>query len=638
MAGSSEFQEFVQTLKDKTNIVDVVAGYVQLERKGNSWWGCCPFHHEKTASFVVNEPDKYYHCFGCSASGDVIKFVQEIENVDFMDAVKILADRVKLPVPAPSGQDAAKTMELKQRKDMCLKVVNETAHFYLRNLRSGKAQEHLRYIDSRKLSREVVTKFGLGASMNFYDLPKFLRDKGYTAQQMIDAGVCSQGEDGKLIDAQGGRLIYPIINSFDEVIAFGGRLLKKADNLAKYKNTKDTIIFNKSKTLYNINLLKKLKKQQKISEVIMVEGYMDTISLYSAGFTNVVASMGTSLTQDQARLIKRYSENILISYDGDSAGQSANARGLEILQDEGLTVKVVSLPEGMDPDDVIRKQGNEGYQACLDAALPLIDFRLKFAERGLDLTKPADRRKYIQAALRIVKGEKSDSTQEDLLKTIRDRTGTSLQALKDELGKVDLSVAPEPERAAPDAQGDAEKKELLRAWNSRETKASRFVAAAYLFGAKCAEGTDISSVPVFNDLHKIIISYVKNCLEDGETPRPGELISSYGVQEAHMSSAEAKDLGLEGYEMWKVAGLSEGSSLTGPVADKYFQDCVYTLRMKKLKDERDKYDRLCKAETDPDKKRGYLRQYQDALKAVKDLARTAKDNKVSEIRADRDGG
>ncbi|MCD8308002.1 MAG: CHC2 zinc finger domain-containing protein, partial [Clostridia bacterium] len=279
---TSEFQEFVQTLKDKVNIVDVVSGYVQLERKGNSWWGCCPFHHEKTASFVVNEPDKYYHCFGCSASGDVIKFVQDIEDVDFMDAVKILADRVKLPVPAPSGADAAKTMELKQRKDMCLKVVNETAHFYLRNLRSGRAQRHLEYIESRNISRDVVTKFGLGASMNFNDLPKFLADKGYTPQQMLDAGVCAQGEDGRIIDAQGGRLIYPIINAFDEVIAFGGRLLKKADNLAKYKNTKDTIIFNKSRTLYNINLLKKLKKQQKIAEVIMVEGYMDTISLYSA--------------------------------------------------------------------------------------------------------------------------------------------------------------------------------------------------------------------------------------------------------------------------------------------------------------------------------------------------------------------
>ncbi|MCD8294341.1 MAG: DNA primase [Clostridia bacterium] len=629
---SSEFQEFVQTLKDKVNIVDVVSGYVQLDRKGNSWWGCCPFHHEKTASFIVNETDKYFHCFGCNASGDVIKFVQDIENVDFMDAVKILADRVKLPVPAPSGADAAKTMELKQRKDMCLKVVNETAHFYLANLRSGKAEQHLKYIESRKLTGKVVTQFGLGASMNFYDLPRYLLDKGYTPQQIQDAGVCTLGEEGRLIDAQGGRLIYPIINSFDEVIAFGGRLLKKADNLAKYKNTKDTIIFNKSKTLYNINLLKKLKKQQKISEVIMVEGYMDTISLYSAGFTNVVASMGTSLTQDQARLIKRYSENILISYDGDSAGQSANARGLEILQDEGLTVKVVSLPEGMDPDDVIKKQGNAGYQACLDAALPLIDFRLKYAENGLDLTNTSDRRKYIQAALRIVKGEKSDSTQEDLLKTIRDRTGTSLQALKDELGKVDLSVAPEQAPAEPrDADAAAERKAMLREWNTKETKASRFVSAAYLFGAKCAEKTDISSVPVFNDLHKIIISYVKNCQEDGEKPRPGDLISSYGVGESHMSSSDARDLGLEGYEMWRVAALSEGDSLQGPVADKYFQDCVYTLRMKQLKDERDRCDRLCKAEQDPDRKREWLMKYQEALSAIRSLTKQARAEKVKEI-------
>ena len=208
----------------------------------------------------------------------------------------------------------------------------------------------------------------------------------------------------------------------DEVIAFGGRMLEKTD-FGKYKNTRDTIVFNKSKTLYNVNLLKKLKKEQNINNVIVVEGYMDTISLYQAGFTNVVASMGTSLTQDQARLMKRYSENILISYDGDSAGQKANMRGLDILKGEGLNVKVVPLTDGLDPDDVIKQLGAEEYQRRLDRAMPLIDYKLNSIARKFDLTKADDKRKYVSEAIKIIKSSESAAEQDDLLKQLRDTTG-----------------------------------------------------------------------------------------------------------------------------------------------------------------------------------------------------------------------
>ncbi len=592
MAGNGEFQEFVQTLKDKVNLVDVVAGYVTLERRGTSWWGCCPFHHEKTASFVVNESDKYYHCFGCGESGDVIKFVQGMENVDFMDAVKILADRVKLPVPSPTGADAEKTLKLKQKKETCLAILNDAAHFYLANLRTGKAVQHLEYINSRKIPRKVVTKFGLGASLNFTDLPAYLLDKGYSRRDIIDSGVCQEAE-ARLIDSQGGRLIYPIINAFDEVIAFGGRLLKKAEKTAKYKNTKDTVVFNKSKTLYNINLLKKLRKQQKISEVIVVEGYMDTISLYGAGFTNVVASMGTSLTQDQARLLKRYSDNVLISYDGDSAGQSANARGLDLLSDEGLNVKVVPLPDGMDPDDVIKKQGADGYKKCLDSAMPLIDFRLEFAERGLNLERADERRKYISEALRIVKSEPSASTQEELLKRIRDKTGTSLQALQDELGKTTPSIAPPVDTEKPVSRKDNA---------NMYTRASRFVAAAYLFGAPYTAGVDIDSIPVFNEIHSIILRYVKTCMDFDDKPSKGWLVNSYGLVDENASAEDAKKLGDEAFELWKVLDYENGDALKGPVAEQYFRDSVSTLRIRRVEMDGEDLKALYSKETDPDRK------------------------------------
>ena len=243
--------------------------------------------------------------------------------------------------------------------------------------------------------------------------------------------MLTESKNGRLIDSQGGRLIFPIINAFDEVVGFGGRLLEKSD-FAKYKNTKETMVFNKSKTLYNVNLLKKLKRTQTIKEVIVVEGYMDTISLYQAGFHNVVASMGTSLTKDQARLVKRYTENVLISYDGDFAGQKADLRGLEILKDENLNVRVVPMPEGLDPDDVA-KQGADAYQACLDAAMPLIDYKIHSLERKYDLKRSEDKRAFRAEALKVVRTAESESEKEDLLKMLHAKTDVSYQSLERDL-------------------------------------------------------------------------------------------------------------------------------------------------------------------------------------------------------------
>ncbi|MBQ8309035.1 MAG: DNA primase, partial [Clostridia bacterium] len=275
---------FMQELKQRNDIVEVVGSYVALDKKGNTHWACCPFHHERTPSFAVNQADQFYHCFGCGVSGDVVKFVQEIEPTDFPNAVRILAARVKMQVPE-STFDSEKAVEMKKKRDNMAKILLDSARFYLSNLYSGdrRAEAHLQYIQNRKMAPTTVKKFGLGASLDFFSLPDYLADKGYMRQDLIDSGVLSESKNGKLVDSQAGRLIFPIINAFDEVVAFGGRLLEKSD-FAKYKNTKETLLFNKSKTLYNINQLKKLKRKQTIKDVIIVEGYMDTISLFQAGF------------------------------------------------------------------------------------------------------------------------------------------------------------------------------------------------------------------------------------------------------------------------------------------------------------------------------------------------------------------
>lgn len=589
---ANELKEFLTTLKEKLNIIEVAGNYISLERRGGSWWACCPFHHEKTPSFAINEADQYYHCFGCGESGDVIKFVQNMENIEFMDAVKLLADRANLKVPQ-TNFDNGQTVELKRKKDAILKILNECAHFYLKNLNSGNADEHINYILKRQIPSNIVRKFGLGASLNFYDLPKYLLSKGYNRQDMIDSGAINE-VDGKLLDAQGGRLIYPIINAMDEVIAFGGRVLKKTD-FGKYKNTKETLVFNKSKTLYNINLLKKLKKEQTINEVIIVEGYMDTLSLYQGGFKNVVASMGTSLTQDQARLLKRYTENVLISYDGDSAGQKANMRGLDVLKSNGLNVKVVPLTDGLDPDDMIKQKGAEAYRRCLENALPLIDYKLNSVGRNFDLSKTDDKRKFVQEAIKIIKTADSAAEQEDLLKSLSEKTGISYESLNRDL------------RSVPNTEPPAPKPVERKDNSSMQDRASRFVIAAFLFGSKIAKGEDISKIRFLNGVHDIIAKYIfsKQFLE--ERVQPSELFEFF-------------DEGTEEYEeLTRILDYCDGNSLSGEVAEKYFKDCIKTLKTAEINADIARVQSQIAAETDADKRKDLTQKLQSLINRQKKI-------------------
>jgi len=554
-------QEFLRTLKEKSNIVEIAEGYFTLEKRGGSYWACCPFHHEKTPSFAINEVGQYYHCFGCGASGDVIRFVSEMESLDFMGTVKLLAERAQMPLPEQK-EDDKRSAELKRKKDTLLKILNETAHFYLNNLSSGNAEAHVAYILKRQIPSGMVRTFGLGASLNYHDLPKYLLSRGYFRQDVVDSGVVNDTE-GRLTDAQGGRLIFPIINSYGEVIAFGGRVMKKTD-FGKYVNTRDTLIFTKRKNLYNINLVKKLKRTQTVRDIIMVEGYLDVISLYGAGFKNVVASMGTSLTQDQARLVKRYADTVYISYDGDSAGQKANLRGMDILNDEGLNVKVVPLPEGLDPDDVIKQLGAEGYQKCLDSAMPLIDYKLKVLRKGYDLSKTEDKRKFVAEALAVVRTAETATEREELLKQLRSETDVSLEALRRDLDSAKAPVK-QPEKVQIE-----KKKDMADATK----KASRFVVASFLFSASYTADMDISQIEFADGVHTLIAGYIKSKKLMGEPVRPSsELFEFFNENTPEFEELE------------RILDYSEGDVFSGEVAEKYFADCVIKLKLHKIEEE-----------------------------------------------------
>ncbi len=555
MTGKSEFTEFVRVLKEKNDIIEVIGSYVKLERRGYQYWACCPFHHEKTPSFAINGADKFYHCFGCGRSGDVITFIKEYENVDFMQAVQLLAARAGLEVPAYDDRAAEEAAAKKKKRDRLSALMKTAARFYLNNLYSGRAAEHLDYIAKRGLTSPVLRKFGIGASLDYAGLPAHLLANGFTPEECVESGACTRTEEGRLIDAEGGRLIIPIIDQLDDVIAFGGRVMKPTDR-AKYKNTRETVLFNKSKTLFNINLVKKEKRLGNLSNLIMVEGYMDTISLYQAGFHNVVASMGTSLTKEQARLAKRYTDNVLISYDGDFAGQHANLRGLDILKDEGIKVRVVPMPEGLDPDDVVRQMGPEGYRDCLEKAMPLIDFRLLSVRRKYDLSDPYARRDFVKESLEVLKEVESAAEREELLARLSASSGISQTALLRDLEQTPSKPQQPSEPVRPSA-----KRETV----TGGMRAARFVLAACLLSKPYAAACDLASVEFADEEHRAIAAYILRGRAEG------------GVRPAGLFDLMDPD-----GELSEVLNLDYGDNLEGPVAEKYFQDSLASLEISSL--------------------------------------------------------
>jgi DNA primase len=570
--------KFIDELKMKNDIVDVIGKYVRLEQRGTNYWGKCPFHHEKTASFAVNSIGQYYKCFGCGKSGDVISFIRDIESLDFTDAVKFLAERAKMTLPEINIDDE-RVRENKKRRERVLDLLKDTAKFYVQNLHGDKADRHLDYIFKRKIASGTLLKFGIGASLSFDELPKFLKAKGYTEQEMLDSGAVDSAK-GRLYDSLGERLIIPIINQFGQVVAFGGRLLEKKD-FANYKNTKETIVFSKSNNLYNLNNLKKLKNEKGLDGIIIVEGYMDTISLVQAGIENVVASMGTSLTKDQARILKRYSDKVYISYDGDFAGQKASIRGLEILKDEGLDVKVVSLPDGLDPDDVINKFGAEGYKKLVLEAKPLIDFKLDILKKTYDLSNADGKRKFVSQAMRVIKESPSATEQEDLLMTVRDLTKINLETLKRDLYNLPDSEEPTAQSVIP-ATGDNV--------GDKVSIAARFILASYLFDKPFAAETNIENIEFFKPEHIALKEHIVGKKKAGEKIRFTDVYDLFGDEYSQ--------------EISRMAGLEIDDNKNFDQAV-YFFDCVKTLKLDMLNREIERLTALFQQESDNDKRRTF---------------------------------
>ena len=387
-------EEILEKIKDANDIVDVISEKVRLKKAGRNFSGLCPFHNEKTPSFSVSQEKQIYKCFGCGEAGNVITFVMKDKNLPFIDAVKYLANRANISIQIGNTKDN----RLVKKKELLWNVNLEAGKYFFANLmRNEEAKE---YFINRGIKEETIKKFGLGYSNNSWNnLMFYLRKKGIKDEIMEEAGLISVNkEKGTKYDRFRNRVMFPVFDYSGKVIGFGGRVLD--DSKPKYLNSPETLVFQKGTNLYGLNFA--LKHNLKERYFIIVEGYMDLIALHQSGITNVVASLGTALTINQARLLKRYADKVVISYDADLAGQMATIRGLEILRSVGFDVRVLNIPQGKDPDEFVRKNGKEAFLKLINDAAPLIDYRIKNAEEGINFKDSESTILYAKRIMEII--------------------------------------------------------------------------------------------------------------------------------------------------------------------------------------------------------------------------------------------
>ena len=535
--------EFMEELKYKCDIVEIISQYVPLQKKGGRYFGCCPFHNEKTPSMCVN--NGWYHCFGCGASGDVVKFVMEMESVSFYDAVKILADKVGMQLPEVRLDP--KFAQKKEHSEVLKQLMRDVARYYRNNLIDEKKGEEARkYLASRGIDDETSKRYGLGLSLDGESMVGYMRRKGYMLKDLQECGLIANPD--RPYDAFANRIIVPIMNGMGDVIAFGGRIYHGEKDVAKYKNSTNTTLFDKGRTLYGVNFIKRDKKLNGVAykELILVEGYMDVISLGAAGIKNAIAGMGTALTEGQAREISRITENLYVCYDGDGAGRHASVKNVDILSQYIQNVKVVSLDDGKDPDETVRDEGYEGFMKHVSEALPVVEYKLKLCADANDLGSVNGRAKYVQSALKVLKGIDNKAEREVYMAVVSKLSKVSVSTLTAEIG----TVHPKREESV---------KENVEEKQAKNLRASRFIVNRLLNNEVYTDLGKVKREWLANDTHKKIFDFVLS-----EPEKQASISKMYDV------------LGYDDEEVNCVLGINLHFSDKGREAD-YYNDCLLAL-------------------------------------------------------------
>ena len=415
--------ELLEKIKDNSDIVNIISDYVSLKKSGSNYIGLCPFHNEKTPSFTVSESKQLFHCFGCGEGGDVLTFIMKKENLDFIDAVQLLADKLGIDVEQNNVNEKVNKERLKT-----FEINKKAARYFFNNLMKNKYA--LSYLAKRKISVKAIRQFGLGFSLDSWDsLYNYLKGDSYSDEEIEKTGlIIKSNKNNSYYDRFRNRIIFPIIDTKGNILGFGGRVLD--NTMPKYLNSPDTVVFNKGNHLYGLNLLNRYSNRKRI---LLVEGYMDVISLFSRGINYSVASLGTAFTERQSKLIKRYGEEIYICYDSDTAGIKATLKAIEIMHKIDVKPRIISLPNGMDPDDYVKNYGLVEFESLFAKSLNHIEFKVQNIKKKYDLAKLDDKIKFTKEVAKIIKDIKSPIEQDGYINRISNETGISKDAIEKEI-------------------------------------------------------------------------------------------------------------------------------------------------------------------------------------------------------------
>lgn len=527
-------ESWLNELIGKNDIVSVVSSYVDLKPKGRRLWGLCPVHGEKTASFSVSPDRQLYYCFGCHIGGTVVQFIMDVEHLSFPEAVEFLANRVGMAMPEEVN-DAAMQRERAHRERLA-EACKNAARFYMECLLGEQGGPGRAYLKKRGITSDSVRRFGLGYAPNEWEaLKTHLLGKGFTEKELLEAGLLVRNDrTRRTYDAYRGRVIFPIVATSGRVVGFGARVLNP-DEKPKYINTGDTPLYNKRNNLYALNL----HKGGKLADLVIVEGYTDVIGLCEAGVTNAVASLGTALTAQQAKLLKRYVSTVYIAYDGDAAGQAATIRGLDILTAEGLSVRVIVFPDGQDPDEFVRARGKDAFDALKDNALSLNAFKLESMARGYALEREDERERYAMAACRFI-ATLTPVERDRYYQQLAHRTGYSLETLKAQGASTGgkpppmLSKPPEPTHTRRE-RADRTETERTRAEIALLYAMLRSKDAAMLAAGRGCEDTFSC------EAYRAFASAVNDAYARGEKPNAALIVAGMSKGDAERVSAVLRE-------------------------------------------------------------------------------------------------
>ena len=421
--------ELLEEIRSRNDIIDVISQYVVLKRSGRNYFGLCPFHNEKSPSFSVSPDKQIFHCFGCGVGGNVFHFITKIENISFVESVQMLAERAGVNLPTIGNYEDEKVAKLKAK---VYDVNNFSAEFYHQNLYKPTAKPGQEYIKKRKLDNNTLKAFKIGYSGEFDELYKALRKEGFEDEEILASGLVNKTKEGRYIDRYRHRVMFPIQDVRNRVIAFGGRVLD--DSKPKYINSPENIVYSKGRNLFGLNVAKK-SNPGIMKRLLIVEGYMDAISLYQRGITNVVASLGTALTDAQGRLLRKSTEQVILGYDSDGAGQAAIVRGMEILKNMGCDIRVLQISGAKDPDEFVIKYGPDRFKKCMDDAISVVEYKVKNLKKELNLENVSDKIKFLNALAKILSEVDNSMEREVYVEKIAKAYGISKEAIYAEINK-----------------------------------------------------------------------------------------------------------------------------------------------------------------------------------------------------------